>query len=784
MTASEAKVSRRLMSLESAEQTSGTSSGATYFDVVFNLDFSKWNLRFNSSNADGVMEWLDGYFGLDGVYQFTHTFFESSLFYLSSRYHPDPNLNSSARSSHEGMNTVYESHFGGVEGLRQKGWTTATFAVILSICDRLRWRASLTGQGDNQAVRLSIRLPDGVDPRTALHTHPAYLQNSLETFFRQLSDEFATIGLPLKPSETWWAKDAWIYSKDWVIASAVMPMSLKRATRIQSDTNDVPPDLGACLSTSWTSGLAAAAKGLSPFGAYAVSAGVAWSEICSHAKRSPVSGTSSTELINMLKRRDKACSAARLYLLTPTALGGMVSILFLHMLYRGNPLRNKAKREAKRDRIRHIHSQLIEDIQDPGSYWRTARNQKRGFQGAKKHLVVDGKPQPWSKTHEVFSDRLQNIQWKTPHVADHTAQIRDARPNLNEQQPDEPDFTRPDLESALQKLKARKAAGPDRVPNELLMLLDEEHLDDLLSLYNTAWQEGAVPQEWAEAIVVSIYKGKAADTDPSNYRPISLLNTIYKVYAAMLQSRMAATFDQKFRPSQYGFRAARGTVQPLFILRRAMEWSLMTNKSLHVLSLDWKQAFDSLDHTAMITALRRFGLSAKMLAAVESIYLNPTFMTKGPDGRTAHGNVHSGIRQGCPLSPYLFVAVLTVVFADIDALLQTQGTPTNTWSEGYPTYDIECADDTLLLGRTTTQLQAMLSAVEQVASEYGMRLNHDKTELLITPGDSPKLFFSNGDQVKTTPQIKCLGSLVSWQDTFTTAFYHRAGLAESAFKKA
>ena len=336
MTSSEARVSRRLMSLESAEQTSGTASGATFYDVVFNLDFSKWNLRFNSSNADEVMMWLDDYFGLEGVYKFTHTFFESSLFYLSSRYHPDPRLTPSTRVNHESMETVYESHFGGVEGLRQKGWTTATFAIILSVCDRLRWRASLTGQGDNQAVKLSIRLPDGVDPSSALHTHPLYIQSSLETFFTQLTKEFETIGLPLKSSETWWSKDTWIYSKDWVVSSAVMPISLKRATRIQSDTNDVLPDLGACLSTSWTSGLAAAAKGLSPFGSYVVSSGVAWSEICSHARRSPVSGLESQEMVGILRKK-KTAAAARLYLLTPTALGGMVSIPFLHMLYRGHP---------------------------------------------------------------------------------------------------------------------------------------------------------------------------------------------------------------------------------------------------------------------------------------------------------------------------------------------------------------------------------------------------------------------------------------------------------------
>ena len=125
---------------------------------------------------------------------------------LPSRYHPDEKLSEQTRSEPEGLSTVYLSHFGGVEGLRQKGWTTATFAIILSICDRLRWRASLTGQGDNQSVVLPIRLPDGVEPRTALETHPQLIV-AIETFFGDLKREFESLGIPLTDSEIWWSRE-------------------------------------------------------------------------------------------------------------------------------------------------------------------------------------------------------------------------------------------------------------------------------------------------------------------------------------------------------------------------------------------------------------------------------------------------------------------------------------------------------------------------------------------------------------------------------------------------
>ena len=99
----------------------------------------------------------------------------------------------------------------------------------------------------------------------------------------------------------------------------------------------------------------------------------------------------------------------------------------------------------------------------------------------------------------------------------------------------------------------------------------------------------------------------------------------------------------------------RSRLQANFVIRRAMECSLMTDTTLHLLLLDWKQAFDSLDHTAMLEALKRLGASTRMLHAIRSIYANPIVYTRGFGDAKAKGKVGAGIRQGCPLSPYLFI---------------------------------------------------------------------------------------------------------------------------------
>ena len=409
---------------------------------------------------------------------------------------------------------------------------------------------------------------------------------------------------------------------------------------------------------------------------------------------------------------------------------------------------------------------------------------KKGFQGRKGHLLIEGKPVPWSQTHAAFRTHLESKQWKIPVHSEENLAILKSRKPLREQSTDHNAFTLEELQTAIFKLKKGKAPGPDGVQNELFLLLDDDNIRLLLDFYNAIWEKGEVPADWKEAIVVSIYKGKGVDTDPANYRPISLLNSIYKVFASMLQSRLSAIHESHLRQTQYGFRAGRSTQHPLFILRRVMEWSEMTSTTIHPLFLDWKQAFDSVDHNALIVGLRRFGVSDKALKIISSLYQDPTFYTTSQFGDRARGGVGSGIRQGCPLSPYLFIMLLTVIFEDVDWALLSDGIATNTWSVGKPVYDLEYADDTLLLALTTTQLQAMLQALEEQAYLYGMSLNQTKTEILADPRKSPpKVKFRSGEAVPTTTLIKYLGSMITWEKPFEAAFKHRAGIAETNYKK-
>ena len=94
------------------------------------------------------------------------------------------------------------------------------------------------------------------------------------------------------------------------------------------------------------------------------------------------------------------------------------------------------------------------------------------------------------------------------------------------------------------------------------------------------------PENWELATVVEIFKGKGSHSNPEMYRPISLLNTVYKLFARILQTRIAKDMDHLLRKTQYGFRADRSCIQPLHILHRLQEKALAKEGPFYMLLMD------------------------------------------------------------------------------------------------------------------------------------------------------------------------------------------------------
>ena len=88
--------------------------------------------------------------------------------------------------------------------------------------------------------------------------------------------------------------------------------------------------------------------------------------------------------------------------------------------------------------------------------------------------------------------------------------------------------------------------------------------------------------------------------------------------------------------------------------------------------LDWEKTFDKVNHDKLGYALERMGIDQKIIAALRDGYDKAKFFVEYELGKSEQENQFSGIRQGCPLSPYLFVIVMTCIERDIRAAISTK----------------------------------------------------------------------------------------------------------------
>ena len=142
-----------------------------------------------------------------------------------------------------------------------------------------------------------------------------------------------------------------------------------------------------------------------------------------------------------------------------------------------------------------------------------------------------------------------------------------------------------------------------------------------------------------------------------NYRPISLLSVGYKIFSALILGRLKdGGAENRLSKTQYGFRKGYGTEDAIFIARRKIElaWA-QRDGHLLILALDWAKAFDSIDPEGMLAALRRFGLPEHLISVIAAIYSDRCFHVKDCGHISEKRAQHSGISQGCPLFPNLWL---------------------------------------------------------------------------------------------------------------------------------
>jgi exonuclease III len=288
---------------------------------------------------------------------------------------------------------------------------------------------------------------------------------------------------------------------------------------------------------------------------------------------------------------------------------------------------------------------------------------------------------------------------------------------------DIPDVSMYEIRMALRQLKNNKAPGEDGITAELLKAGGKPVLKALQKLFNSVILEGKTPKAWHRGVVVLFFK-KGDKTLLKNYRPISLLSHVYKLFSRVITNRLARRFDDFQPPEQAGFRKGFSTIDHIHTLRQVIQKTEEYNRPLCLAFVDYEKAFDSIETWAVLQSLQRCQIDYRYIEVLRCLYENATMSVRLQDQSSKPIKLQRGVRQGDVISPKLFTAALEDVFK----LLDWKGLGININGE-YITH-LRFADDIVIMAETMEDLSTMLDGLSGASQQVGLKMNMDKTKIM------------------------------------------------------
>lgn len=230
------------------------------------------------------------------------------------------------------------------------------------------------------------------------------------------------------------------------------------------------------------------------------------------------------------------------------------------------------------------------------------------------------------------------------------------------------------------RLRGRKAPGPDGIMNEHIKHLPSSAVNRLKDILNACMDAGYFPTTWKVAKVKCIPKPGKPPTSPANYRMISLLSNISKLYEVMILNRLRPMVeDLDIIPSnQFGFVQGKSCTHQLLRTIRFIRRETVSRKSVGMLCLDLKSAFDVVWHDGLIHKLRTLGISLHIVKLIRSFLDGRVYSVNVGNLSSDLRPISAGVPQGSVMAPMLFnvyISDLPVVgdlqsqFADDQAIL-------------------------------------------------------------------------------------------------------------------
>ena len=272
----------------------------------------------------------------------------------------------------------------------------------------------------------------------------------------------------------------------------------------------------------------------------------------------------------------------------------------------------------------------------------------------------------------------------------------------------------------LQTLCISKASGPDGINNKILVESAFQISSPLCRLYNLCLDKCVLPSAWKTSLVCPIFKSGDRSI-PSNYRPVSLLNTMEKVLERILYKHIFNHLKRNnfFTPCQSGYLPGDSTVNQLTYLYNRICSALDSGREIRMVIFDITEAFDKVWHNGLIFKLHAAGIDGKVLSFLRDCLSNRTQKVVLPGGSSKSLPVRAEVPQGSVLGPLMFLLYINDIVDNLESVINL------------------LADDTILSIEIDTPdisgaiLQSDIEKINNWADRWLVKFNPSKSKSLL-----------------------------------------------------
>ena len=199
-----------------------------------------------------------------------------------------------------------------------------------------------------------------------------------------------------------------------------------------------------------------------------------------------------------------------------------------------------------------------------------------------------------------------------------------------------------------------KASGPDCIPVVAVLKNCEPELSYILAeLFNKGLKESCFPDCWKVSSVVPVFKKVGERSPAKNYRPVSLLSVVSKVFEKLVNNR---TVDHQekcglFSDFQYGFRSSQSTANLLTVVSDRIARAFNRSGATQAVALDISQAFDRVWHAGPLHKLKPYGISGQIFGLISSFLSNRRLRVVLDGKFSQEYPVNASVPQGSILGP-------------------------------------------------------------------------------------------------------------------------------------